>query len=140
MDGNGKRNRGIPRKAGQSPSSPTTGGIGGSREDSHVLEEESKAQYLVPGVLLIPGCTCHMSLKLPGGEWWAATQATVTMALRPAVSLPLNWWLTPGCPQSVPSSLGAFQAYILQARCASTGCEFLHGEQVGGNYSSRSQA
>lgn len=51
----------------------------------------------------------------------------------------LNHWLTLRCPQPVPSSLGDFQACPLQARCASTGCECLPGEQVGGNYSSRSR-
>lgn len=48
-------------------------------------------------------------------------------------------WLTLCCPQPVPSSLGDFQACLLQARCASTGCECLPGEQVGGNGSSRSR-
>lgn len=48
-------------------------------------------------------------------------------------------WLTLRCPQPVPSSLGDFQACLLQARCASTGCECLPREQVGGNYSSRSR-
>lgn len=61
----------------------------------------------------------------------------MTTALRPAVCLPLNWWLTLCCPQPVPGSWGDFQACLLQARCVSTGCEFLHGEQVGGNDSSR---
>ena len=61
----------------------------------------------------------------------------MTTALRPAVCLPLNWWLTLRCPQPVPGSWGDFQACLLQARCVSTGCEFLHGEQVGGNDSSR---
>lgn len=61
-------------------------------------------------------------------------------SLRPAVSLLSNHqWLTLNCPWPVPSSLGDFQACLLQARCASTGCECLPREQVGGNYSSRSR-
>ena len=124
-----------PKKGRAVAPAPNTGEARGGGEDSL-----SQGPVLSPRGFTCPRAQCPMYIRLPGEGGVASAQVTTTTALRPAVSLPLNWWLTLSCPQPVPSSLGDFQACLLQARCVSTGCEFLHGEQVGGNDSSRSRA
>lgn len=105
-----------------------------------VLSEQGRApasDFLgVSGIFLVVWHTYPTSTELPCRQ---LSRPSDHGSLRPAVPLLSNHWLTLHRPQPVPSSLGDFQACLLQARCASTGCECLPGEQVGGNYSSRSR-
>lgn len=92
----GRKIKEFPKRQATAPH--PHGEAGGGGEDSHVLEEELRAQDGVPGVLLPPGHAWPSSSSCLVGEGWAATQATWTMALRQAVSYPLNGWLTLCCP------------------------------------------
>lgn len=89
-------------------------GARGGGEGSLELEEERKARSAnllqVSGVLLLLDTPVLCPSSCLAKEGWAAAQASVTTALRPAVSLLSDQWLTLRCPQPVPSSLEDFQS------------------------------
>jgi hypothetical protein len=76
-------------------------------EDSYVPGEEGRV-------------TLQTSSDSQGSCWSQGTPASHpssclagATALKPAISLLSNQWLTLCCPQSVPSSLGDFQTCLL---------------------------